>query len=213
MGRRKKEDVENEFKEKKMAKTKAKIEIIEEDEDDFIEDEQKDDEYEVYKIDTEAEKSLQDIIKELKLKCISERIPMFISYATYDDGKTTKYFNDIVCAAVEVPEHSKRIADLLVSFLGADTKYPDYIQNAINVLQTWLDNEREFGEGIVLSDNKFRDYMDIGSGQMVPQVIKEYDTEEIEITTASKLSKAKKEAEKKSVKKTVKKTPSTKKKE
>ena len=162
-------------------------EEVEEEDGEFIED----DEIDILKVSESVNKELVDMIRDIKLKCLDERVPLFVAYAKRNDKNETEYYTDCVYAAVEMPEHGKRIADLLVTMLGADVKYPDYVQAAINTLQTWLDNERTF-EGAVLSDNKFRNYVDVATGQMEPSVIKEYNEDEVEVTTASKLRDKKK---------------------
>ena len=203
---------------KKSEEPKTDVFETEEIEENDFDDEEIDDyeDYEDYEDSDDSEKSKKnkdvklekkdiiEVVTDLKLKCIKLGVPMFISLAFKDDKGKDEYYNDCVYAAIDNPEYGKRIADLLCVMLGAETKYPDYIQDAINTLQTWQNNERTFDTGVVLSDNRFRDYIDVAEGQMNPMIINTQEEEEVIVTTTSKLKKEAEEKEKQIEKKTTK---------
>ena len=212
------EEVEEMFEDDEITEKDYEYEQ-EEDSDDYSEGSENPDRSRSIKKNQDVKLEKKDIIEavaDLKLKCIECGIPMFISLAFKNEKKKVEYHNDCVYAALDEPEYGTRIADLLCVMLGAETKYPDYIQDAINTLQAWQNNERTFDTGVVLSDNRFRDYLDIADGQMKPMIINDREEEEIIVTTASKLKKAAEEklteektdrqSEKKTSKRTAKKT-------
>lgn len=84
---------------------------------------------------------IQPRIRELKLYCISKEIPMYVCVALKGNGKTIKFYNDCVNAALEKPNYGKRVATLIKSLGGNGVDYPQSVQDAVNTLQGWIDHE------------------------------------------------------------------------
>lgn len=117
------------------------------------------------------DRNILPIIKKLKIMCIEYKIPMYVSCAVKNTDKKTYYENDIVMACTELHLTENRINKLMLRFNNFDTEYPQYVKNAIGVLQKYLDdvenvkNEASYtDENIALADDMIEDYMLIGDG-------------------------------------------------
>ena len=123
----------------------------------------------------------KELIQQMKVICIQEDVPMFLLLGERDENNRLKYHYEIVNAALELPGYAKRIYNLLLAVGEAGTKYPEHIRNAINDLQSWIDNEQTFSEGYEFEDDEvMRKMVDIGTGQMEPELIHIDDDEEVD---------------------------------
>jgi len=114
-------------------------------------------------------KSIEDIVLELKNACNCKRTAMFVSVALRDDEGNTKYINECLLAALEEPKHITRINKLLLAVNEASIEVPDNINRCINELSSYIEQyksaltKREQIETTASTD-KYFDYLMVAEG-------------------------------------------------
>lgn len=114
---------------------------------------------------------LKKLVTDLKLICISEKIPMFITFAVADDGNKTKYIHDMVLSAAGRELSENRIAKILLYLNRFPVSMPDYILKDIAELEDYLGKfravkESSAEEDIFLSDSTLSDIALIADRQL-----------------------------------------------
>ncbi len=123
----------------------------------------------VYNKEQTYKQRLKKLVTDLKLICISEKIPMFVTFAVADDGSSTKYIHDMVLSAAERDLSENRIAKILLYLNRFPAGFPDYIRKDIAELEDYLVKRRIAKEGstedgICLSENTLSDIALIADG-------------------------------------------------
>lgn len=83
-------------------------------------------------------KEIKKIIKDLKLACNIEKMPMFVTVAVKNDKDTTDYESDMILASTGVSLTENQITKLLLSLNGFNIEPPDYIKKDIKELEDYL---------------------------------------------------------------------------
>ena len=135
----------------------------------------------VYDKEQVYKQRLKKLVTELKLICISEKIPMFITFAVADDGKTTKYIHDMVLSAADRELSENRIAKILLYLNHFPAALPNYILKDISELEDYLGKLRDSKEGstedgICLSESTLSEIVLIANGLL--SVIADNDPEQ-----------------------------------
>lgn len=114
-------------------------------------------------------KSIEDIVLELKNACNCKRAAMFVSVALRDDEGNTKYINECLLAALEEPKHITRINKLLLAVNEASIEVPDNINRCINELSSYIEQYKSALTKIkqietTTSTDKYFDYLMVSEG-------------------------------------------------
>lgn len=111
--------------------------------------------------------NIEPLVRQIKILCSSENIPMFISIATANDKTGTKYDNDVVLAMTGRHLTDNRIGKMLLAINDFDTDIPDRIKREAQDLQEYLDEVKEkkaTKAKVRLKENKIDTLHRIGNG-------------------------------------------------
>jgi len=102
------------------------------------------------------------IIKQLKIACNLEKMPMFVTVAVANSPEGTDYKNDAIHASANIELKDDRIADVLLLLNGFETELPEYIKRDMRELQEYADRLRTLKErehmDIELKDDKIQEF-------------------------------------------------------
>ena len=115
------------------------------------------------------EEKIEPIIKQLKLTCNIEHLPMFVTVAVANNEKETVYRNDMVYASTDIRLSDRKIGNLLLLVNDFKTEPPLHLQSCIRDLQDYLDRmhvaaKKAESAGITLNDNRIQDMNAIMNG-------------------------------------------------
>lgn len=83
------------------------------------------------------ENEVLPLVKQLSLVCIKHNLPMIVSIATSDDGKTTKYYNTQLSSTTCNRKLSRdQISDIVLVMRGYVPTNPDEITNIVDDFET-----------------------------------------------------------------------------
>lgn len=105
---------------------------------------------------------IEPLIKDLKIICSIEKLPMFVTVAVANNDKETVYESDMVYAATDIRLYDKKIGSLLLLINDFDVEPPPHIQACVRDLRDYLDRmevAKKKGEyaDISLTDDKMTD--------------------------------------------------------
>lgn len=98
---------------------------------------------------------LEPLIRDLKLHCNMEHMPMFITVAVKNDNSGTEYASDMVLAGSGTELKENRISKILLELNDIHQKYPDYIEKDIREITQYL--ERLQNHSYPISDIQLKD--------------------------------------------------------
>lgn len=81
---------------------------------------------------------IQPLIATVKRICIREKLPFFFTTAVANKNGETQYINELVAAAAQVHLNINHISDILLYLNGFELKHPDYVNDAIRVLNDYI---------------------------------------------------------------------------
>lgn len=88
-------------------------------------------------------KKIRDIVHKLKMECNLAKAPMFVTFVKENTDKGTVYENDMVFATTGTSLKDNRIGKILLKLNGYETKYPKEIQDAIRILENYINARNE----------------------------------------------------------------------
>lgn len=80
------------------------------------------------------------LIKELKVRCNLECMPMFITVAVANSEEGTKYMNDAIHAGIDVTLKDDRISDVLLLLNGFESDMPEHIKRDLREVEDYADH-------------------------------------------------------------------------
>lgn len=117
---------------------------------------------------------IEPIVKELKLRCVSAKIPMFITFATANNEHGTSYESDVVLAATERHLTDNRIAKLLMALNDFDLVPPESIQRAAEELSEYLmhlaDRDGQEEVPVTLTEDRIGEMSKVADGSLTPKL-------------------------------------------
>lgn len=113
-------------------------------------------------------RSVEEIIKELKNVCNCERYPMFVSVAKRDKEGKTHYYNDCLLASLEEPSYITRVNKQLLVLNGADIEIPAHIRKCMSDLTSFVEQYKaaslKANADSDLADSKLTDHLMVSEG-------------------------------------------------
>lgn len=87
----------------------------------------------------EYKNNIEPLIKQLKMECNVEKIPMFVTVAIKNTEKETVYMSDAIYASCDLQLTDKKIGQLLLLSNGFSSEPPERIKECIRELQDYID--------------------------------------------------------------------------
>ena len=82
--------------------------------------------------------NIEPIVHELKKECGTNNIPFFITIATKNTETGTHYESDMILASAQTHLTDNRISKMLLALNGVDTKLPDQVKKAKEILEEYI---------------------------------------------------------------------------
>ena len=96
-------------------------------------------EQDIYNKQDVYKEKIAPIVKELKILCSIEKLPMFVTVAVANNNEETVYESDMVYAATDIRLYDKKIGKLLLLINDFDVEPPLHIQACVRDLRDYLD--------------------------------------------------------------------------
>lgn len=114
---------------------------------------------------------IEPIVRDLKVMCIAEELPMFVSVAVKNDENGTEYINNTVMGVTGVKLKDNRIAKLLLYINDFESELPQDVKEAVNTLSRYIEDVKtaagEDSAAADLTDDKISEYCGIAAGNRV----------------------------------------------
>lgn len=114
------------------------------------------------------ENRIEPIVRDLKVMCMAEDLPMFVSVAVKNDENGTDYINNTVMSGTGIRLTDNRIAKLLLYINDFDAVLPPEVEAAARTIESYINEVREAAGNDAaskhLSDDRISDYCSIAGG-------------------------------------------------